>query len=112
MTPNYQLIRRAILSRNIVTAYYDNHYRELCPHVIGTDEDGTEKAFFYQFGGHTSGGPVERQPAANRWRCFFIAKMSQVQIRSANGAWHTSPNYADAQTCIPALRIDAETGAA
>ena len=104
---DYGKIRQAILDRDIVTATYDGYYREVCPHAVGREE-GREKLFCYQFGGETSKGSVELQPALSRWRCLFIDQMHNVSVRAARGQWHTADNHSRAQTCIKAANIDVE----
>ena len=44
----YEMIRQAILDKDIVIATYDGHAREMCPHVIGM-KNGRPQALFYQF---------------------------------------------------------------
>ena len=38
----YTVFRNAILAERQVTCVYDGRYRELCPHIIGTNKDGEE----------------------------------------------------------------------
>jgi hypothetical protein len=39
---NYTLFRNAILAEQQVTCIYERRYRELCPHIIGTNRRGEE----------------------------------------------------------------------
>jgi hypothetical protein len=46
----YNLIRRAILERDILAVIYRGFVREMCPHVLGKT-NGTPYALMYQFAG-------------------------------------------------------------
>ena len=46
----YDLVRQAVLNKDIVVATYQGHRREMCPHVLGT-KDRRRQGLFYQFGG-------------------------------------------------------------
>jgi hypothetical protein len=43
----YRILRRAILNSEQVLAMYGNYPREMCPHALGYDSNGEEKALFY-----------------------------------------------------------------
>ena len=47
---SYDLVRKAILDRKSIRAFYSNRLREMTPHVLGT-KDGKPQALFYQYGG-------------------------------------------------------------
>jgi len=98
----YNDVRQAILDKNQVIAYYGGHYREMCPHAIGT-KNGKEQALFYQFAGDTSKGAVLPNSKDN-WRCMPISGLSNVSIRS--GAWHTAENHSSATTCIDTIDVE------
>ena len=53
----YELVKYAILNKKQIIAEYQGHYREMCPHAIGT-KNGYQQALFYQFGGSSSKGIV------------------------------------------------------
>jgi hypothetical protein len=55
----YTLFRNAILAEQQVTCVYEERYRELRPHVIGTDKHGEEAVLAWQFAGESS-GPLAR----------------------------------------------------
>ena len=92
----YRLFRRAILDEKQVTCLYDGHYRELCPHIVGRTGD-QEKVLAYQFAGESSG----RLP---QWRCLFLAKASDVKLRS--GPWHAGRGHKTTQTCVADVDLD------
>lgn len=72
----YTLFRNAILDGQQVTCVYEGRYRELCPHIIGTDKSGEEAVLAWQFAGESSGplpqmavpeaGQCQRCPGAGR----------------------------------------------
>ena len=51
----YTLFRNAILGEQQVVCIYDGRFRELCPHIIGTNKRGEEVVLAWQFGGESSG---------------------------------------------------------
>jgi hypothetical protein len=95
MSP-YELIKQAILQKQIVVATYRGHRRELCPHVLGS-KDGRAHCLFYQFGGgsKTKLGPPG---SPDNWRCVFVSDLRQVEIM--DGPWHTADNHSQNQTCV------------
>lgn len=100
----YELIRRAIANRLVVCASYDGHYREMCPHVIGSKR-GRAHALLYQFGGTSSSG-LAPDGAPGNWRCMDIDQLSDVSIMP--GDWHTSYNHSRPQTCVDEIDLEVE----
>jgi hypothetical protein len=98
----YALVREAILKTQIVTAYYDGYYREMCPHVIGT-KHGREQALFYQFGGDSKSVLKPEGSGAN-WRCIPISGLTDVKVMS--GQWHTAPNHSRPQSCVDQVDVE------
>jgi hypothetical protein len=94
----YQMIRQAILDRDIVVATYRGHLRDMCPHVIGT-KNGRLQSLMYQFAGGSSIG-LEPDGSSANWRCIIVEELSDVSIRKASGEWHTASNYSRPQTCV------------
>ena len=89
------LIVDAIRNKKQVTAYYDDHYREMCPHVIGYKSDKLQ-ALFYQFGGESSSG----LPPEGQWRCMEVDGLSQVDVVDGDGEWYTGESHTRLQTCV------------
>ena len=100
----YNLVRQAILNKQQVTAVYDGHYREMCPHVIGL-KNGREQALFYQFGGTSSSGLAPVGSFAN-WRCIPIAGLSEVSVR--DGDWHSYSPHTQQQTCVDIVDVEVD----
>jgi hypothetical protein len=102
----YQMIRQAILDRDIVVATYHGHVREMCPHMIGT-KNGRPQVLLYQFAGGSSSslGP---EGSTSNWRCLRVDELSDVFIKKSTGEWHTASNYSRPQTCID--QIDVQVG--
>lgn len=98
MPDTYALIRQAIIDKNIITAAYHGHVREMCPHAIG-HKRGKRKALLYQFAGTSSSGlgPIGSQ---DNWRCVFVDELENVSVRVANGEWYTANDHSRRQTCI------------
>lgn len=99
----YAIIREAIVRKQHIYAVYKGHYREMCPHVIGT-KNGREQALFYQFGGESSSG-LSMDPRMN-WRCCVIDELSDVV--AVDGDWHTAENHSRPQTCVDEIDVEVE----
>ena len=102
MASAYDIIREAILTHSSISATYDNHYREMTPHVLGL-KGTSPHALFYQYGG-TSGSGLGPPGAARNWRCVFISKLSEVRL--IPGVFHTAPNHSRPQTCVNAIDVE------
>jgi hypothetical protein len=100
----YQMIRQAIIDKDIVVATYHGHVREMCPHVIGTKR-GRAQALFYQFSG-SSTIALAPDGSPSNWRCVIVDELTEVSVRKSTGEWHTASNYSRPQTCVD--RIDVE----
>jgi hypothetical protein len=100
----YNLIRQAIIDKNVVVATYRGHVREMCPHALGK-KHGRQRAFLYQFAGGSSSG-LEPDGSWGNWRCLFIGELSDVSIKTSSGEWHTAPNYSAAtQNCMDEIDV-------
>ncbi len=99
----YELIRQAIVDKDVVIASYHGHVREMCPHVIGK-KNGHAHAFLYQFAGGSSGG-LKPDGSPSNWRCLRVDGLSQVAIRKSEGEWHTASNYSEVQTCVDGIDV-------
>ena len=93
------LLSTAIREKKPVTATYEGHYREFCPHVLGY-KNGELRVFVYQFGGSSSEGPV-----SGEWKCFIVANLAGSTI--ANGPWRTDPihRHSRSQQCIENVTV-------
>jgi len=99
----YQMIRQAIIDKDMVIATYHGYVREMCPHIIGTKK-GRPQALLYQFaGGSTSSLGPEGSPS--NWRCLRLDELSDVFIKKSAGEWHTASNYSRPQTCIDHIDV-------
>ena len=88
------LLIQAIRERKQVTARYEGHLREFCPHMVGLKGD-EYRVLGYQFSGSSSTGPVR-----GKWKCFVVTKLSHVNLRE--GPWHTDPAFMheSSQVCM------------
>jgi hypothetical protein len=96
---NYQLFRRAIMTRRQITCTYQGFYREVCPHILG-HKHGREVALTFQFAGQSRSG----LPAKGEWRCLSLAEVHDVQIRE--GGWYSGPRHTVMQACVDTVDID------
>lgn len=100
----YSLIAEAIKNKKQVVAIYKDHYRELCPHSLGT-KNGRVQGLFYQFGGHSSSGVIIPGAPSN-WRCIVIDELKDIQIQ--DGEWHTAFNHSRPSTCIDEVHVEVD----
>jgi len=105
MKTNYELVREAIETKQHVTAEYKGLKREMCPHVIGTNDYGRTQALFYQFGGESSSGPILEGSTAN-WRCIPIDGLDNVSVQP--GEWYTADNHSKTQSCVDNVDLEVE----
>lgn len=109
LSPNFALIRRAIVERRQVHAVYDRLPRMMCPHLLG-HHGRLEKTLMYQFAGRSERGGVIRfagDPLAGPreyWRCMFVSKLEQVRL--ADGPWYTGMVLGDDQTCMTSIEVE------
>lgn len=93
----YTLFRNAILTEQQVVCTYDGRYRELCPHIIGTNKRGEETVLAWQFGGESSG-------ELPQWRCLKLARVQNARARV--GPWHEGGSHRTEQTCVSTIDLD------
>lgn len=100
----YQLIRQAILEKQIVSGYYKGAQRIMCPHVLGRNKNGRYQALFYQFAGESTSRPIMPDGSPDNWRCIPIEGLTNVTIEQ--GQWHTAPNHTRPQTCVAQIDVE------
>ena len=93
----YALFRNAILQEQQVTCTYGGRYREMCPHIIGTNKSGEEVVLAWQFAGESSG-------SLPQWRCLRIANASDARVR--DGRWHAGGSHKTTQKCVTGVDLD------
>lgn len=96
----YQLFEQAIRQRKQILCLYDGFPRELCPIILG-HKDGREKALTFQFAGQSS----SKLPPGGAWKCFFLAKVSNAQLR--DGPWRAGKSHTRPQGCVDQVDLDA-----
>jgi hypothetical protein len=67
------LIRTAIMSKNIIEFSYQDHYRIAEPHVFGI-HNGRKQLLVYQIGGQTSSGNIPG------WRRVNVDEITSARI--------------------------------
>jgi hypothetical protein len=102
---SYQLVRQAILDRKSIRGVYSGRYREMTPHVIGTNKYGRQQALCYQFGGESSSRPIEPDGSAANWRCVEMEKLSNVEFMDGV---HTAPDHSRPQTCVANIDVEVQ----
>jgi hypothetical protein len=96
---NYARFEQAMRMRKQIVCMYGGCLRELCPIILGHSE-GQEKALTYQFGGKSKSG----LPPEGEWRCLFLSKVSDVQLR--DGRWLVGSSHTQPQGCVEIVDLD------
>jgi hypothetical protein len=95
----YSLFGQAMRMRKQIACIYGGHPRELCPVILGHSQ-GQEKALTYQVGGKSTSG----LPRAGEWRCLFLSKVSNAQLRE--GPWLIGSSHTQPQGCVQIVDLD------
>ncbi|WP_257164600.1 hypothetical protein [Bradyrhizobium sp. SRS-191] len=98
-SPTYDLIIRAMITRQQVLCLYRGHARAICPIILG-HRAGRERVLAFQFAGGASRG---LQPGG-QWKCFDVAGMSELELRE--GRWHSGPRHSQSQSCVAQVDLD------
>lgn len=98
-SPAYELFEEAMRCRKQILCVYDGYPRELCPIILGRT-DGQEVALTYQF----AGGGSKRLPPAGQWKCLYLSKVRDVQLR--DGPWHAGDRHMQRQSCVELVDLD------
>lgn len=101
----YEFVRKAVQSRQPISAVYRQRRRLLCPHRLGWNKDGQPRVLCYQYGGESESG-LKPVGSPDNWRCIALDKLSQVQ--PADGEWRTAANHSRPSSCIAEPDVDAE----
>ena len=96
---NYDLFKQAMRMRKQIFCMYDGHPRELCAVILGHSQ-GQEKALTYQVGGTSKSG----LPPGGEWRCLFLSKISNAQLR--DGPWLAGSSHTQPQRCVQIVDMD------
>ncbi len=95
----YTLFQQAMLHQQQILCTYDGYFRELCPIILGHTQ-GQERALTYQF----AGGSRTGLPPSGQWRCLFLSKVSNVQLR--DGPRRTGASHMQPQGCVEEVDLD------
>jgi hypothetical protein len=79
---------------------YRGFQRECSPHILGYRKDGREVVFVFQFAGESS----SNLPRAGDWRCFYLAEVNTLLLRS--GPWKTGTTHRTTQVCVELVDVD------
>jgi hypothetical protein len=96
---NYALFEQAMRMRKQIVCRYDGNRRELCPIILGHSQ-GQEKVLTFQFAGGSKSG----LPPDGEWRCLFLSKVSDVELR--DGPWRVGSNHTQPQGCVEVVDLD------
>jgi hypothetical protein len=98
---NYTQFEQAMRTRKQIVCMYGGYPRELCPIILGHSQgQGQEKALTYQFGGQSKSG----LPPQGEWRCLWLSKVSDVQLRE--GPWFVGSSHIRPQGCVEIVDLD------
>ena len=95
----YRRFAEAMAARKQILCIYGGHRRELCPIILGHSH-GQEKALTFQFAGGSSTG----LPPSGEWRCLFLSKVLNIQLR--DGPWQAGDSHPQPQGCVEIVDFD------
>jgi len=95
----YLLFEWAMAQRKQIVCMYEGYRRELCPIILGHSR-GEERALTYQFGG----GARSKLPPAGQWKCLWLFKVRNVELRE--GLWYSGSSHITAQSCVETVDLD------
>jgi hypothetical protein len=96
----YELFLRAMREKKQIVCVYQGYEREICPILLGRT-GLEEKSLVFQFGGHTSKGPIARP---GDWKCLALAEVRGPVLR--DGSWHSGDRHSSGQTCMKMVEYD------
>jgi len=99
VSDTYRLFAKAMKERKQVLCTYDRYLREVCPVILGHSQ-GQEKALTFQFAGDSKSG----LPRGGEWRCLFLARVTEVKLKS--GPWHSGDSHSQPQGCVEIVDLD------
>ena len=95
----HALFIEAMRAQRPLACIYQDHYREICPIMLGRT-GLEEKALVFQFGGSTSQGPI-RKPD---WKCFKLDEVRDAVL--IEGRWRSGSDHSEAQHCMKMVEYD------
>jgi hypothetical protein len=95
----YDLFRRAILERRLISCMYQGRRREVAPHILGF-KNRAEKALVFQFGGETN----SKLPPGGEWRCLSLSEVKDATVY--DGPWREGRSHRARQQCIDVVDVD------
>src|ERR1700674_2965167 len=105
----YDLIRKAVIERNSLSAWYKGHLRVFSPFLLGT-KAGDPHVLGYQFDG-TSEEPLSPAGSPENWRCLRVADLTKVKV--LRGGCHAVPKGVKGhQNCIDHVDVAAHLSSA
>lgn len=104
----YDLIRKAVVKRESLSAWYKGHLRVFSPFVLGT-KAGDPHILGYQFDG-TSEQPLRPDGSQENWRCLRVAELTKIKLLP--GIWHDVPKGKGHQHCIDQIDVAAHAPSA
>jgi hypothetical protein len=96
----YRSFWEAVRTRRQVVFSYGGRHREACPTILGYNKDEREAVLVFQFAGEST----TRLPPGGEWRCFELAKVTDLRLRS--GPWHGEARHSATQPCIRHVDVD------
>jgi len=96
----YRRFWRAVRARQQITCSYGGYDRVVCPIILGYAGDGQEAVFAFQIGG----GSTKKLPPAGDWRCFHLADVTDISLRS--GEWQSGTRHTRPQSCVRYVDVD------
>ena len=73
---SYEILKRAIETRQSLTGVYDDYVRFFSPHILGRIAAGEPSVLCFQYGG---GQPQGHLPPGGAWCVFAVSRLHGVE---------------------------------
>ena len=83
---SYEILKRAIETRQSLTGIYDDYVRFFSPHILGRVEAGEPSVLCFQYGG---GQPGRLLPSGGAWCVFAVSRLRGVEL--SGDVWSVGP---------------------
>lgn len=98
---SYEILKRAIETRQSLTGIYDDYVRFFSPHVLGRVAAGEPSVLCFQYGG---GQPGRLLPPGGTWCVFTVSRLHRVE--PSGDPWMAGPPESKPSALMAEIDLD------
>jgi len=83
---SYAIVRKAVVERTSLTAYYDTYIRHFSPHILGRPVNGVSIVIAFQYAGDKDG---QLLPSGGEWCRYLLPRL--FYVRPNGDKWRDGP---------------------